>query len=144
MKALFKKKIMVGPSEAILKGLMTDPNGAYHSITRGAFDVFAKKHPSAATTLEKQDIHKSIAELATRFGVDLGDYDKLDYKGVAAKIAKFVAPKLGLMATGSGVTKAITGATEAFTPAGWALIGIETAIEWAVGAWSEPREDPHL
>ena len=136
---------MVGPSEAILKGLMTDPSGAYHDISRGAFDVFAKKHPDEAVRLEKQDIHKSIGELASRFGIDLGKYDDVDYKGVAAKIAKFMAPKLGALASGAGITKVLTGATEAFTPAGWALLGVETAIEFAATAFNTAQsEQPHF
>ena len=131
--------------KAELTGLIADAQGVYHDLSKGAFDAFSIKHPGTAkhisSALLKQPVVAGVMKMANEAGIDLTNYEELDYQGAASALAKYAGSALGIgsvaaagaaATAGVGTVAAAAGLT--ISTGGLAVVGvaIEAGLAWAV------------
>ena len=136
--------------KAELTGFIADAQGVYHDLSKGAFDSYSIKHPGEkhhlSSELFKQPLYKSAVSLAEKAGINLQDYDEMNFKGVARAGAEWLGKRLGIGAGAEGVAAGVATALGAeVSTGGLATVGIigiaiDAAIEGGIALFAGRAE----
>ena len=144
------------PSKADLRGLISDAQGVYHDLSKGAFDSFSmqfgQKTKDLTESLFNMPFAEGVQQILKKAGKSAKDYANIDLQGLGGKLINALPTIAKNAMTGGGVAVAagkVAGyAGLELSTGGAATVGIvvdaaKIGVEWAIDHFKEKELDSY-